>query len=330
MPSPNFDAPKVATLQQNTAVKISAQQGLWYQLLMPAKATGFVRVNDVRLAYAGTEDGEANVRVLMGGKAGKGRVTETAGVRGIDESDLKSAAMNQAQLNAMVGHRVDASAAATYAAQQGWQATSVAYAAEAKPTKKSGKSKSDPGDSKSELAKSVGGLLGSLGVNVGSKLDTAAKAAGKSEDELAAEETRARPGDRGPHPRCAPVVERRRCAATRQPRRALGRFADESSRAAVDLRRDRHARGQCIRGAGRFHPRHARAVPAAGVGQRARGRAGARDQPLRAARSLQRDPQAGNGGHGQGRGDEERHRRQRELSPAATPGAMPRRTARPS
>ena len=76
---PKFDAPKVATLQQNTAVKISGQQGLWYQLLMPAKATGFVRVNDVRLNYAGTEDGEANVRVLMGGKAGKGRVTETAG-----------------------------------------------------------------------------------------------------------------------------------------------------------------------------------------------------------------------------------------------------------
>ena len=165
-------------MQQNAAVKISAQQGLWYQLLMPAKATGFVRVNDVRVAYAGTEDGEANMRVLMGGKAGKGRVTETAGVRGIDESDLKSAAMNQAQLKAMVGHRADATAAATYAAQQGWQATTVAYAGEAKPAENAGKSSSDPGASKSELAKSVGGLLGSLGVNVGSKLDTAAKAAG--------------------------------------------------------------------------------------------------------------------------------------------------------
>ncbi len=69
---PKFDAPKVATLQRNAAVKISAQQGLWYQLQMPAKATGYVRVNDVRVAYAGTEDGEANMRVLMGGKAGKG------------------------------------------------------------------------------------------------------------------------------------------------------------------------------------------------------------------------------------------------------------------
>ncbi len=89
---PRFDAPKVATLQRDTAVKISAQQGLWYQLQMPAGTPGFVRVNDVRMAYAGAEDGEANLRVLMGGKAGKGRVTETAGVRGIEESDLKSAA----------------------------------------------------------------------------------------------------------------------------------------------------------------------------------------------------------------------------------------------
>jgi hypothetical protein len=185
---PRFDSPKVATLQRDTAVKISAQQGLWYQLLMSAGAPGFVRVNDVRVTYAGAEDGEANLRVLMGGKAGKGRVTETAGVRGIEESDLKSAAMNQGQLNAMVGHRVDSSAAAAYAGEQGWQATPVAYAGEAKPGKKSGKSAAEPAASKTELAKSVGGLLGSLGVNVGTKLDTAAKVVPKSEDELAAEE----------------------------------------------------------------------------------------------------------------------------------------------
>ena len=185
---PKFDAPKVATLQRDTAVKISAQQGLWYQLLLSAGAPGFVRVNDVRVTYAGAEDDGANLRVLMGGKAGKGRVTETAGVRGIEESDLKSAALDQGQLNTMVGHRVDASAAAGYAAGQGWQATSVAYAGEAKPGKKSAKAPAEPAASKTELARSVGGLLGSFGVNVGSKLDTAAKVAPKSEDELAAEE----------------------------------------------------------------------------------------------------------------------------------------------
>ena len=178
---PRFDAPKVATLQRDTAVRISAQQGLWYQLLMSAGAPGFVRVNDVRVSYAGAEDGEANVRVLMGGKAGKGRVTETAGVRGIEESDLKSAAMNQAQLNAMVGHRVDASAAAAYAAEQDWHATQLAYTGEAKAARKPGKPPAEPVASKTELAKSVGGLLGSFGVNVGTKLDTVAKVTPKSE-----------------------------------------------------------------------------------------------------------------------------------------------------
>ena len=186
---PSFDAPKLATLPRDTAVKISAQQGLWYQLLLTAGAApGFVRINDVRVAYAGNEGSDANLRVLMGGKAGKGRVTETAGVRGIEESDLKSAALNQAQLDAMVGHRADAPTAATYAAGQGWQATRVAYAGEAKAGKKPGKPAADSSASKAELAKSVGGLLGSLGVNVGTKLDTAARAAPKPEDELAAEE----------------------------------------------------------------------------------------------------------------------------------------------
>ena len=134
---PAFDAAKLATLQRDTAVMISAQQGLWYELQVSPGKPGYLRVNDVRLAYAGVEDGAANMRVLMGGKAGKGRVTETAGVRGIDESDLKAAAFDKAQLDSMVANRVDGPTAAAYAAEQGWQATSVAYADEAKRGKSS-------------------------------------------------------------------------------------------------------------------------------------------------------------------------------------------------
>jgi beta-barrel assembly-enhancing protease len=185
---PRFDAPRVTTLPRNTDVRIAAQQGLWYQLLLPAGTPGFVRVNDVRVAYAGIEDGDANLRVLTGGKAGKGRVTETAGVRGIEESDLRSAGLDQGQLNALVAQRVDAATAAAYAAGQGWQPTRVAYAADAKAATKPGKSSSEASASRAELAKSVGGLLGSLGVDVGTKLDTAARVTPKSENELAAEE----------------------------------------------------------------------------------------------------------------------------------------------
>ena len=195
---PRLDASKVTTLTRGASVTISAQQGLWYQVQVAAGTTGFVRVNDVRASYAGAEGGEANVRALFEGKSGEGRVTETAGVRGIDESELKAAALDQAQLNAMIGNRVDAAAGAAYAAEHGLQATSVAYAAEAK-----GASAAEPAEAaaaKPKPAKSAGALLGSLGRELGSMLgdktgttattaaDTAAKVIPKSDAEVAAEE----------------------------------------------------------------------------------------------------------------------------------------------
>lgn len=176
---PRLDAAKVASLKRDTAVSISSQQGLWYQLQMPA--AGYVRVNDVRIDYAATEDGDANLRVLTGGKAGAGRVTETAGVRGIDESDLKSAAYDGAQLNAMMANRVDDAAATAYASEQDRQATTVAYDGEAKRGK-TGKSGGTSG------LKSAGGMLSSLGQGLGSMLGTADKVIPKSEEELSAEE----------------------------------------------------------------------------------------------------------------------------------------------
>jgi hypothetical protein len=185
---PRFDAPKVTTLQRDAAVRVSGQEGLWYRLQMPEGTPGYVRVNDVRMEYAGAEGGDANLRVLMEGKAGQGRVTETAGVRGIEESDLKSASLNQSQLDRMVGNRVDGRDAATYAAAQGWQATAVEYANEAKPGKSAGKNAERSAPSQAATAKAVSGLLGSLGVAVPSKLAGAEKAIPKSEDELAAQE----------------------------------------------------------------------------------------------------------------------------------------------
>ena len=185
---PAFDAPKVTTLPRNTAVTIAAQQGLWYQLHMPEGTPGYVRVNDVRINQAGTGDGEANLRVLMGGKAGQGRVTETAGVRGIDESDLKAAAFDQARLSAMLAYRVDAAKAAAYAAEEGWHATQVAYAAEARRSKNGGKSAQGATPSTAATAKAVTGMLGSLGGEVSSMFSGAAKVAPKGEGELAAQE----------------------------------------------------------------------------------------------------------------------------------------------
>ena len=58
----------------------------------------------------------------------------------------------------------------------------------ASQSRQAGNSKSSSKSSKEALTKSVGGLLGSFGVNVGSSLDTAAKAIPKSDSELADEE----------------------------------------------------------------------------------------------------------------------------------------------
>ena len=180
---PSFEANKVATLQRDAAVRISAQQGLWYALQAP---TGFVRVNDVRVDYAGVDDGDANLRVLMGGKAGAGRVTETAGVRGIDESDLKAASLDQAQLDKMSAQRVTSADAAIHAAEHGWSATEVAFAGESARSEVSASLPSSA--STSTLAQSAAGLLGSFGRKLGTTLGSASKAIPKSEHELAAEE----------------------------------------------------------------------------------------------------------------------------------------------
>jgi hypothetical protein len=188
--APDFGAPTVATLKRNAQVKVSGQQGLWFSIELPAGKPGYVRVNDVRMAYAGKESSSANVSALFSGKAGKGRVTETAGVRGLDESDLKSASFDAVQFARLESYRATADAAAAYARGNGWSDTRVAYAVEARPAsdRKGGATQAQKRGGLS-LAR---GLLSAIGANVGnvgdSAMDVADAASGKSEEEQTAEE----------------------------------------------------------------------------------------------------------------------------------------------
>ncbi|NUS38243.1 MAG: M48 family metalloprotease [Lysobacter sp.] len=186
--TPDFGAPTVATLKKDASVSVSGQQGLWFQVALPGGKSGFVRVNDVRMAYAGKEAGSANVQALFSGKAGKGRVTETAGVRGLDESDLKVAGFDAAQLQKMESFRADADGAAAQAHAQGLQDTQVAYATEPRPAKQGGATQAQ----KRGGLSLVRGLLSSAGIDTGtvgdSAMNVADAAAGKSEEEQTAEE----------------------------------------------------------------------------------------------------------------------------------------------
>jgi hypothetical protein len=185
---PKLEALKVDALKQDAAVTIAAQSGLWYQVKLPNGKSGYVRVNDVRMNYAGVEGGGANLNALTSGKAGAGRVSETAGVRGIDESDLKSASFNQAQFDAMVSHRADEASASAFAGGHGWQATPVAFEAELKPKKDKGSPSSGSTAEAAGAVQQVGSFLGSMGQKVGSVFGTAQKVAPKSEQEQTAEE----------------------------------------------------------------------------------------------------------------------------------------------
>ena len=186
---PDFATPTIAQLKRNAPVRISGQEGLWYRLAMATGTSGFVRVNDVRMAYAGKGNSDAGLNVLFTGKAGKGRVTETAGVRGLDESDLQSASYDSAQLAKLDGYRLSPQAAAAQARAQGLDDTAVAYAAEAK-TAAPGAANSATREQKRgglAIARSLLSQFG--GSSIGnSAMNVADRSAGKSEDEQSAEE----------------------------------------------------------------------------------------------------------------------------------------------
>lgn len=184
---PDFSTPRLTQLSRNDAVKISAQQGLWYQLKLTGKP-GYVRVNDVRVASAGVDNSGSGV--LFAGKSGAGRASETAGVRGLDENDLRTAYANTAQLAKMESYRATPAAAASYARSKGLADTAVPYATEAKPvTANAGAATQAQKRSGLSLAR---GLLSQLGGGFGSKANTAAEVADsaidKSEAEQSAEE----------------------------------------------------------------------------------------------------------------------------------------------
>ncbi|MGB8635623.1 MAG: M48 family metalloprotease [Rhodanobacteraceae bacterium] len=181
---PDFKAPAVATLARKDPVTINDQLGLWYQVALSGDRSGYIRVNEVRLAASGATGSEDTMHILMTGKSGSGRVTETAGVRGLDESELRSASFDARQLREMEGNRASTASAERYAQQHHWSRTSVPWAGEPAPDH-GNVSQADAREGSSatrSLLRKVGrGMLGSM-------LHVGEKAIPKSEEELSDEE----------------------------------------------------------------------------------------------------------------------------------------------
>lgn len=187
--APDFGSPSIATIQRDARVDISDQQGFWYRLALGDGRSGYVRVNEVRMASAGTETPDGSRRALLQGQAGRGRVTETATVRGIDASELTGGRHDAAGLARMDGYRVDAATAAAHARAQGWQARSVPWSGEVQELDTSGQQVTQA-DKRRGLA-SARGLLSKLGAGAlgGSQVTRVAdRAMGKSDQEVAEDE----------------------------------------------------------------------------------------------------------------------------------------------
>src|SRR5690606_34184030 len=185
--APDFKAPSVATLKRNAELQVAGQEGLWFKVQLADGKEGFVRVNDVRMAYAGKEGGDANVRALFTGQAGKGRVTETAGVRGLDESNLQSASLDRAELKKLEANRVTPEEADAVAREHEWVAMDVSYPAEMGKKKEGGASQKTKRTGLG-IARGLLSLSGHGSALGDSAMNVADKAMGKSEEEIAAEE----------------------------------------------------------------------------------------------------------------------------------------------
>ncbi|MEO6154621.1 MAG: M48 family metalloprotease [Thermomonas sp.] len=184
---PDFASPTIATLNRDAAVTVTGQDGLWFQLALAEGKPGFVRVNEVRLAYANKATGGA-AQALFSGKAGAGRVSETAGVRGLDESKLKVAAFDATQLALLESYRVTPDAAAQAAAGNGWRSSNVSYATEFKPKQPDTPAQAAQPQKRSMFG-GARGLLSAIGGNIGNgMLGSVANAIPKSEQEITDEE----------------------------------------------------------------------------------------------------------------------------------------------
>ncbi len=203
---PDFNSSTLATLKKDASLQVEGQEGLWFKVLLEDGTEGYVRVTDVRMAYSGKEGGDANVRALFTGRAGKGRVTETAGVRGLDESSLQSAAFDEAQLAALEGNRATPEDAEAYAQTLGWVAIELPWAQE-RTTEKKGGATQKAKRTGFGIARGLLGLVGGSSQLGDSALNVAEKSMGKSEEEMSAEELALGPAIAGRILGAAPLLD---------------------------------------------------------------------------------------------------------------------------
>jgi hypothetical protein len=130
------DARTVATLPENTAVKVLQRGGAWTRV-DAAGQSGWVRVFHLRFpatvepsspssAVGGFFSGAASA--LVGRETSKPATIATTGIRGLSPEDLKNANPDPAALAKLQGYRADKPAAERFARDAKLAAVSIDYA----------------------------------------------------------------------------------------------------------------------------------------------------------------------------------------------------------
>lgn len=118
---PFIDAAKVGALAANQPVTIAARKGGWLSIDAGGKR-GWVRLLIVRLLSASPATG--STAQLRTGSTGR---TVTTGVKGLDEADIRDAAIDRAQLSEMDALAASEPEAREAAQGKGLQESKVTY-----------------------------------------------------------------------------------------------------------------------------------------------------------------------------------------------------------
>ena len=126
------DAATVATLPQDTALEVVQRRGAWSQVKAGSQ-TGWVRMLNLRFDAKGGSGSTASSNPLagIGGLLNSGRTsnsgTDTTGVRGMTEEDLKNATPNPAEFQKMQKLATTKAAAQTFGAHSKLVVNKVSY-----------------------------------------------------------------------------------------------------------------------------------------------------------------------------------------------------------
>ncbi len=125
--TPAADAAAVGRVAKGATVDIVARQGGWTRISGGGRS-GWVRILSVRTAAPATGLGDVLGAVEAGtARRDPGKVVAVAGVRGLDEEELKLARFNAAELQRLSAYASSRAEAEAYAREAGLRPAKLAY-----------------------------------------------------------------------------------------------------------------------------------------------------------------------------------------------------------